>query len=225
MLPLHSSIKPGKYVFPTGFLISFLGSLPPGMTNIITIRLATSGDYPKAVWFALGTLVAEVMYAKICSALVNRIFKFEFIVTILQWLVLLIFGAMAVMSFISAVNTPVQTTEYFSENDVSPFILGFVLMIINPVQIPFWLGWATILTEKKILTPGSLGDLSYLFGVGLGSVVASALFIVSGQLIFSFLEVRQPTMHFVFGCLFTLMTLMQAAKLFRSERKIGKSKI
>jgi threonine/homoserine/homoserine lactone efflux protein len=218
---LSSSVKPGKYIFHTGFLVSFLASLPPGMTNVVTLQLAMLGDYVKASSFALGVVAAEVIYAKICSSLVSRMLKFEFIVTMLQWLVFLIFVAMAVMSFLS-IKTSVHNTEHLLQRDISPFILGFFLMAINPVQIPFWIGWITILTEKKIFVSGPYADLNFVLGVGLGSLAASAIFIASGQLLFSFLDIKKTVMHFTFGCIFGVMAVMQAVRLFleRSGHKI-----
>ncbi|HYC87405.1 MAG TPA: LysE family transporter [Chryseosolibacter sp.] len=216
MVRFPSYVKHGPYLFLTGFLISFLASLPPGMTNIITIRLATSGEYVSAMWFALGIFMAEIIYAKICSLIVRRMLKFDFIMTVLQWVVLLVLAVMTVMSFTASGQSPVPDAEPLPASKLSPLVLGFVLMAINPVQIPFWLGWATILTERKLLTPGHYGDMDYLVGVGLGSLAASALFIFFGGLLFSFAGVDEQVMHFIFGCVFAVMTMLQAKRVLLS---------
>lgn len=219
MLPLSSSITPGKNIFFTGFLISFLASLPPGMTNIMTVRLAMTGDYISASWFALGILTAEIMYAKLCSVVINQMSRIGFIVKILQGIVLLVFVAMATMSFIASGKEAVHGTAKLIGSDLSPFIFGFLLMAINPVQIPFWLGWTTILLEKRILTSNQHGHISYLLGVGLGSLMASAIFIASGQFLFSFLILKERAVHFIFGSVFAIMAIMHASKLFGVKRR------
>ena len=219
MLPLPSSLKPGKYLFHTGFLLSFLASLPPGMTNVVTVRLAMAGDYINASWFALGILTAEIMYAKICSAVINQMSRFEIIVRTLQWVLLLILTAMATVSFMASAEEPVQDTGALIAGHLPPFIFGFLLMAVNPVQLPFWLGWSTILLEKKILISNQHGHASYLVGIGLGSLTASAIFIVSGQFLFSFLVMEERHVHFIFGCIFTIMALMHAGKLFAVKRR------
>jgi threonine/homoserine/homoserine lactone efflux protein len=208
-----SVIKSGKYLFHSGFLISFLGSLPPGMTNVITIQLAISGQYLNAAWFALGTVIAEVIYAKICLAMINQIFRFEFIIKMLRWFVLVALSAMAITSFIAFAKGWVHSTGDLIAGDESAFISGFLLMAINPVQIPFWLGWTTILVERKIQVFSPQSQTAYLSGIGLGSLLASATFIAGGQFLFNFLPSKGPQLHFVFGCAFAIMALMQGYKL------------
>jgi threonine/homoserine/homoserine lactone efflux protein len=213
MLPLPSSVKPGKYVFQTGFLVSFLASLPPGITNIVTVRLSMTGDYMNASLFALGIMTAEIIYAKFCSTLMNHMFRSQFIVRIFQGVVLLILTAMAILSFIASARERTYDTGDLVAGNFPPFVFGFLLMAINPVQIPFWLGWTTILLEKKILDSNQHGQLSYLLGIGLGSLLASIIFITLGSFLLSWVAVGERALHFIFGGIFTIMALVHVRKV------------
>ncbi len=192
------------------------------MTNMVTIRLALGGDYRAACWFVLGIMVAEVIYAKVSSALVKQMFRFALIVRILQWIVLAILVVMATLSLLASAKGSVQRHSDVISGDLSPFVLGFLLMAINPVQIPFWIGWATILSEKRIFDFSRNGQLGYLTGVALGSLLASAIFIASGQFLSSVLSMNERLLHLIFGCVFVVMSLMQARKLFRGGRRVLK---
>jgi threonine/homoserine/homoserine lactone efflux protein len=129
------SINANKYLFHAGFMISLLAALAPGIVNILTVRLVITESYIVASWFAIGAVTAELISARICLELINRAFKFEFAVRILQWLVVIIFVAFSIMSFIASVNGSVEQSNPI-RNDLSPFIFGFLTMAINPGMIP-----------------------------------------------------------------------------------------
>jgi hypothetical protein len=59
--------------------------------------------------------------------------------------------------------------------------------------------------------------LSYLVGIGLGSLVANAIFIGCGHFLFSTLIINERTLHFIFGCVFSIMTFVYAGKLLRTK--------
>lgn len=217
-----TSVNVGKYPFQAGFMISFLASLPPGIVNILTIQLAITESYIVAFWFALGALAAELICAKICFVFMNRVIKFELVTRILQWLVLIVLLALSIMSFIASVNEAVQRANNPIRTDLSPFIFGFLTMAVNPGLIPFWMGWTTILFERKILKPDKGTEAGYLSGIGLASLIASAIFIACGQFLFSALAIKARSLHFVFGCVFAIMALVYAGKLSGAGGKRGR---
>jgi threonine/homoserine/homoserine lactone efflux protein len=217
MFSLSSSIDEGKHPFQAGFMISFLASLLPGIVNILTIQLAITESYIVASWFALGALSAELICAKICLLLLNRVYKFA--TRILEWLVLLVLVAFSIMSLIASVNGTVPRATNAIRNDLPPFIFGFLTMAINPGLAPFWLGWTTIVSERKILKPNKTAG--YLVGIGFGSLIASAIFIGCGHFLFSALMIEERVLHFIFGCVFSIMTFAYAGKLLRIKRAQG----
>jgi len=213
MFPLSSSVNESKYPFHAGFIVSFLASLPPGIVNILTIQLAITENYIAASWFAAGALAAEIICAKFSLMLMNRAIGIDFIIRILRWLVLIILIALSITSFLASVRGTVGDASSPIRNDLPPFIFGFLTMAVNPGVIPFWLGATAMLFERKILKANNGTDISYLAGIGLGSVIASTVFIACGHFLFSTFIIREQILHFIFGCVFSIMTLMYARKL------------
>jgi threonine/homoserine/homoserine lactone efflux protein len=213
MFPLSSAANESKYPFHAGFIVSFLASLPPGIVNILTIQLAITESYMVAFRFAIGALAAEIICAKVCLVLMNGAFKFELTIRILQWLVLVILLALSVTSFIASAQGNAQAVNNPLRNDLSPFIFGFLTMAINPGLIPFWLGWTTIFFQRKILRSDNGSEIAYLAGIALGSLIASGLFIGGGHFLFSALVVKEQTLHFIFGCVFSIMAIVYAFRL------------
>jgi hypothetical protein len=192
------------------------------MVNILEVELAMTENYIVASWFSLGALTAEMIYAKICMTLMTRAFQFGPLIRILRWLVLIILIALAIMSFIASGSGAVQRADNPIRNDLPPFIFGFVTMAVNPGVVPFWLGWTTILFERRILKSNNDGDIGYLTGIALGSIIASALFIACGHFLLSTLFIKSQTLHFIFGCMFSILTFWYAGRLFGQKRKNAK---
>ena len=76
----------------------------------------------------------------------KKIFK------ILEWVTLIIVLALAVSSFYSALH-PKMHKNIILSSSLNKYLLGIVMSAVNPIQIPFWFGWSTVLFTKKILLP------------------------------------------------------------------------
>lgn len=206
-------------ILASAILISFVGSLPPGTVNVVTLQLAISDGYSTAFWFAAGCLIAEMLYVGISLAIMDRIIKIGILLKMLQWLSLIILIALAIASFAAGAQH-IPARNVLISHTLSPFFFGFLLMAVNPVQIPFWYGWSTILFARKILMPNALHYALYIAGAGLGSLMASLLFIFGGQFIFASFPVTQKTFHWVIGGFFTLAVFLQARKMLQRKPQI-----
>ena len=205
-MPLLHSIKSRHSelgVAISGFMISFLGSLPLGTVNVLTIQLAASNGTKTALWFASGCLVAELVYVRISLALRDLVIKIGAIQKVLHWISVAILIGLAIASFAA---TRVGSLPVFVSlpGGISPFLFGFILMAVNPVQVPFWFGWSTVLFERRVLMPEALHYILYMVGVGLGSVIASVLFILAGHFLITWFPRSQGALHLVMGCVYVL---------------------
>ena len=139
--------------------------------------------------------------------------KLEIIVKMLQWVSLFILIGMAIISFFRATQEEGPAGIVGMSDNLPPFFFGFLLMAVNPAQIPFWLGWGSVLLAKKILVPHVLHYALYIGGAGLGSLMGSILFIFAGQFLLTRLPVTQIAFHGAIGCVFMLTVFMQARKM------------
>ena len=188
----------------SGFMISFLGSLPLGTVNVLTVQLAASNGATTALWFALGCLVAELVYVRISLALRDLVIKFAAIQKLLYWISVAILIGLALVSFAAAAGVNSQLVFVTLPGEVSPFLFGFILMAVNPVQVPFWFGWSAVLFERKVLMPDALHYILYMAGVGFGSIIASILFILAGHFLMTRFPRSQEVLHLVMGCVYVV---------------------
>ena len=200
----------------TGLFISFLGSLPLGSLNIAAMQISISDGMMPALLFSLGSLSAEMVYVRISLVAMDWVRKQKHFFKVLEWVTLLIVAALAVSSFYAAFHPGVKKNVILSST-LHRFWLGLFMSALNPVQIPFWFGWSTVLFSKKILEPKNSHYNVYIVGIGLGTLMGNCVFIFGGKLIGDRLNNNQSLISLIIGCVFAITALIQAWKMFKKN--------
>ena len=208
-------------IFFTGMLVSFIGSLPLGTLNIAAMQISVSDGVTAAILFSIGSLLVEIIYVRLSLVAMDWIRKQEKILKALEWVTLLIVLALAVSSFYAAIHPGVSKNIVLSST-LPKFLLGVIMCAVNPVQIPFWFGWSTVLFTKKVLLPRNDHYNSYILGIGIGTFIGNCVFIFGGLLIASKINNNQHILNWVIGGIFTVTALMQAWKMWRNKGSIHK---
>ncbi|MGN6295080.1 MAG: LysE family translocator [Chitinophagaceae bacterium] len=203
-------------IFFTGMLVSFLGSLPLGTLNIAAMQIAISDGISSALLFSFGSLLVEVVYVRLSLVAMDWVRKQEKLFRILEWVTLAIVLALAISSFYAAAHPKVEKNVILSST-LPRFVLGIVMSAVNPVQIPFWFGWSTVLFTKKILLPRQDHYNTYIGGIGLGTLAGNCVFIFGGLLIASKINNNQHVLNWVIGGIFSITALIQLWKIWRKK--------
>lgn len=200
-------------IFFWGLMISFLGSLPLGTLNIAAMQIGIQESIKQAIYFSLGSLLVEMIYVRISLMGVDWIRKQRKLMKVMEWITLLIILALAAGSFIAAASADNDTKNVILENNMHRFLLGMFMCAINPVQIPFWFGWSTVLFTKKILEPKNSQYNMYIIGIGLGTLIGNCIFIFGGKWLVQQISNSQQYLNWVIGGIFALTALIQAIKM------------
>jgi threonine/homoserine/homoserine lactone efflux protein len=203
-------------IFFTGMFISFLGSLPLGTLNVAAMQISISDGYTQAILFSLGSLLVEMIYVRVSLVGMDWIRKQKNIFRVLEWVTLLIVVALAVSSFYAALHPKTEKNIILSST-LPKFILGATMCAVNPVQIPFWFGWSTVLFTKKVLLPKANNYNAYILGIGIGTLAGNCVFIFGGQLIVEKLNANQNTLSWVIGGIFAITAIIQGWRMFRKK--------
>jgi threonine/homoserine/homoserine lactone efflux protein len=209
-------------IFFWGMLISFLGSLPLGTLNVAAMQIGIQESIQNALYFSLGSLFVEMIYVRISLIGVDWIRKRERLMKLMEWATLIIIIALATGSFIAASKGGAQTKNLLLQNNMNRFILGMFLCAINPVQIPFWFGWSTVLFTKKILQPIKSQYNSYIVGIGVGTFMGNCVFIFGGKFIVQKIANSQQYLNWIIGSIFTLTAIIQLVKILRHRDAVYK---
>jgi threonine/homoserine/homoserine lactone efflux protein len=203
-------------IFFTGMLISFLGSLPLGTLNVAAMQIAISDGYHPAILFSTGSLLAEMIYVRLSLIAMDWIRRQQKLFRILEWATLVIVVALAASSFYAAIHPKVHKNIILSST-LNRFLLGFGMCAINPVQIPFWFGWSTVLYTKKVLLPKNSHYNMYIFGIGIGTLLGNFVFIFGGKLIADKINANEHIMSWVIGGIFALTAIIQLYKILKKK--------
>jgi threonine/homoserine/homoserine lactone efflux protein len=201
-------------IFFTGMFISFLGSLPLGTLNVAAMQISITDGYTQAILFSSGSLLVEMIYVRISLIGIDWIRKQKKIFKILEWVTLFIVIALAVSSFHAALH-PKTGKNIILSSTLPRFFLGATMCAVNPVQIPFWFGWSTVLFTKKVLLPRADNYNSYILGIGIGTFMGNCVFIFGGQLIVEELNTNQSILSWVIGGIFALTAVIQMWRIFK----------
>jgi threonine/homoserine/homoserine lactone efflux protein len=209
-------MRPLIKIFLTGMLVSFIGSLPLGTLNIAAMQISVSDGITAAMLFSAGSLLVEIIYVRISLVAMDWIRKQEKVLKALEWVTLVIVLGLAVASFYSAVHPKVEK-NFVLDSPLPKFILGMVMCAVNPVQIPFWFGWSTVLFTKKVLLPRNDHYNSYIIGIGIGTFIGNCIFIFGGLLIAEKINNNQHILNWVIGGIFTLTGIIQLWKILKHK--------
>jgi threonine/homoserine/homoserine lactone efflux protein len=197
-----------------GLGISLLGTLPLGTLNIAVMQISVSEGIWKAVLFSLGALSVEMVYVRLSLFAMDWVRHQKRLFRALEWVAVAIVLVLAVSSFLS-ISKPPGTRNLVLDSPIPKFLLGMALSAVNPLQIPFWFGWSTILFTKKLLLPQRVDYLIYVIGIGLGTFIGNGIFILGGRLIVEKLNRQMDWVNGILGGFFLLTALIMLVKLIR----------
>jgi threonine/homoserine/homoserine lactone efflux protein len=209
-------------VFFAGLAISFLGSLPLGTQNITAFHIASLQNVGEAIWFALAVVIVELIIVRITLTAADKIDfgskPFFYVLPIA--VVLLLY--LAISSFVSSAgHQGLGTNTNLFPMLKSSILLGTLLGLLNPMHIPFWMGWNSVLTTRKILhkKPGMYP--SYITGIGLGSIGGLLAFIFSGKYIFKNYQQYGYVLTSIMGCLYLGLSFYILVLLYKKHLKLN----
>jgi len=155
--------------------ISFVGSLPPGILNTGVTGLAASAGPAAAAWFGLGAIFAEMAIVRIAHAGIGA---WPGTVKIPRWLGIgLSLLLISLMLFHSGKVIGAPRYAHF------PFFGGVLLSVLNPLHLPFWLGWTAVLRSKNILVGARVEYHLFSVAIGVGTALAFLTYGFAGHLV------------------------------------------
>src|SRR5881392_3083140 len=171
-----------------GMLVSFLGSLPLGTMNVTVTQISVQRGIRDGFSFAIGSMLIEIIIVRIALVSMKWLAKQHRLFRLLEYITTSVILFLAITSFIAAYKMT-GFASFFPIQTIKPFWTGVFLSLTNPLHIPFWLGWSSVLMSKNILKPSSRQYNWYITGIGLGTILGFSVFIYAGDLLV--LEIQQ----------------------------------
>lgn len=195
----------------SAFTISFLGSLPLGSLNITITNISLQIGYYSALNFAIGAILVEVIMVKLSYTAIVQLEKFKPLLKKLNWVSIVVLVTLSIFFITSAFKeTSTNSTDPIKLE--YPILWGALLSFLNPLHLPFWMAWSSILKSKGLLTSQILNQIIYLFAIALGTGLAFCLYAILGTELTTFLQNKAYLINGMIGFTFLVIALIQLVK-------------
>lgn len=166
------------WVFFLGFAFSYIGSIPPGTLNVTVLQLALDRQVSIALRFAVAVSIIEYPYAWIGVQFEYYISRSPLILENFQLIAALVMTLLGISNLLPS-RTPTGFARKFQE---SGFRRGILLSLLNPMAIPYWMGFTAYLKVQGWIDLSSVGLLhSYVFGTAVGTMALLGTLIFFAQ--------------------------------------------
>jgi threonine/homoserine/homoserine lactone efflux protein len=172
-----------------GFVVGFLGAIPPGPLNVSVIRKASSGDRRAAYRVALGGALVDVL---LCGAIALGFgWALDKLVT-KQWIKASLALFLVGYGLKVAILDPKREAERDAERALEgkgtdplkprsrgrmPVLVGFLQGAANPTLIVNWTFLISVLVGHRLIRPTIPAGAGFALGIGLGVFAWFALLI------------------------------------------------
>ncbi|MEQ8338958.1 MAG: LysE family transporter [Cyclobacteriaceae bacterium] len=187
-------------VFLIAFIVSYLGSIPPGTINISTMQLAIKGKRRAAAFLSLAASMVEFVYAGITV-------RFQLILSDSAWFTDHFYIITAIPMVVLGVANLWTSSDSRSfsarvkSTGRSGFKRGLILGLLNPLTLPYWLTVTAYLQTHKLISLEGALFWYYLAGISVGTFILLLSIIFLGKK-FSSIADNQFLVHRLPGLIF-----------------------
>ena len=203
-------------IFLTGMMISFLGTLPLGTLNISAMQISLADGWWPAYFFVFGALLVEMIYVRLSLVAMDWFRRKRGLMRWMEWITLGIVLALTLSSFWAAMHTESPKNPILS-GGLHRFWLGVAMSAVNPMQVPFWFGWSSVLFERGLLQKDSRGYPNYIAGIGFGTLLGNSVFISGGRLLVNQMDNNAALIQWIIGGIFLVTAIIQGWRMWRAR--------
>jgi threonine/homoserine/homoserine lactone efflux protein len=173
---------PTIYLLGAGALLSFAGSLPPGLISLSVARMAVLRGFGPAFVLALGAAMAEFFQAGLAAACARWLTAHPMVEVLLRRAAGPVFGLIAVYLWFWA-KPPHPSAVVVGRPGLWVFSQGVLVSAFNLLAVPYWVAYTGWLRSNGWWQERWKGYALFAFGVVLGTLGALALYARLGGLL------------------------------------------
>ncbi|MCZ2444468.1 MAG: LysE family translocator [Flavobacteriales bacterium] len=203
------------YEFLIGFGVSYLFSLPPGMISLNVLQTTMQKGILNAFWLSLAAVIVEAIQAFIGVKFSAWINENESIKLFLQAFVIPVFLGFSIINLVTGIRTmrKKKQDEIKPSKTIGSFWKGLIVSALNPVAIPFWVVWATGISQKNLLILDLDHILIFVLGTTLGTLACLMTYAVLSAFIAKRIHAVKVWMNIIIGVLFLILAIIQTISI------------
>jgi threonine/homoserine/homoserine lactone efflux protein len=156
-----------------GFVAAFVGSIPvAGPISVLVLQRGLEGDRRGAIAIAVGSAIAEMVYAGLAFAGVSTLLtKVPVIMPIVRGIGAAILVGIGIYFVVRKKHAAKKKRTETKEKDAHKWLLGLSITALNPTLFISWTVVITTLHGAGLLPPVPRDAFAFALGVGCGVVV------------------------------------------------------
>lgn len=200
----------------TGFIVSFVGSLPLGYLNIIGVEVFSQLGMDSLVSYLLGIIVVEAVVIYFTIIFSNQLAENKKLMKSIDFFAVFFLLLLAYLFYANSDQTN-ENHNYLSDYvQYSPFLIGMVLCGLNFLQIPFWMAWNLYLINAKYITLSKKLKFHYIFGTLVGTFWGMfAAILVMDSLSEKILNYSKWIIPILISLFFIVLAFFQTFKVYK----------
>lgn len=169
-------------LFVAGFVLSLIGSLPPGLISLTVAQTAIARTFSAAIVLAGGAAFAEFFQAWFAVEMSGWFLQNPEYIKCFQWGALPVFWSLAFYLFFMAKPASGTQAPVYQYNIPAQFLKGVLVSAFNLLAIPYWFvycGWL----RAEGWWPGNDLSMTLFFASGVlsGTMIVLILYAYSGR--------------------------------------------
>lgn len=193
-------------------VISFAGSLPLGVLNISVADYIFHHDVAGGIRFSIAAIGVEMILVRIALTAVKRLETMKRFYPLFGILTITVLMVLAINSLFSA-----NSSQGFRPSPLTtlpPEVAGFLLSVMNPLHLPFWIGWTAVLKSRQLLSDQPSSYNRFVIAIGIGTAGAFVLYGIAGHYLIGLLGSQQVLLNYLIGITLLATALLQFYKTF-----------
>jgi len=175
--------------FLYAIVASFLGSVPPGPSNLAVLHTVLNSNTKAGFRMALGAALVELPYSFLAILAIQYVSYFESVRYWLELAAAIILITAGIYIFLSHKGEDVDHTTRVERSNFPPFLKGVMVALLNPMLVGFWLVASQVGVSLDCVDPHSLPDkLGFVLGTAVGAFALLAVVTLSTKKIKEYLS-------------------------------------
>lgn len=135
-----------------GFLVGFVGIIPPGLLNLTAAKIRMSKSFESAIYFIVGACIVVVGQVYLGVFFSRLITENDLVLQIMERFSVIVFLAISIFFFVKAVRyiEPAKAKIDDKTSGAKMIGQGMLLSVLNIFPVPFYIGFSSFLASRGL---------------------------------------------------------------------------
>jgi len=211
-----------EYILPVvaGFLISFIGTLLPGLLNMTAAKVSLKEGRTSALIFACGAATVVLVQAYIALTFAKLINRSPEIIATLEEVGVVIFGILTIYFLLFAKKGKKKKTNdglIKKRSKTGNYFLGAMLSALNFFPIPYYVFISVSFTAYKLFEFNNLTIFLFVAGIVSAAYLVFYLYIVFFKKFQHKTEFFMRNVNYFIGAITGIIAIMTALRIIKNH--------